>query len=84
LITKEQLKVPVRTTRSGRILEIAPDDYRRLPAEEAEHCELCEKCSYYFDRRRLEQVVFHNLLGHKLDHAILADCEKTPDGEAQD
>jgi hypothetical protein len=82
MIRKEQMTAAVLTTRSGRILEIAPEDYRALPQAEAEHCQLCEGCHRYYDRRRLEQVIFHNLLGHNQDDAILADCEKTPDGAA--
>jgi hypothetical protein len=84
LITKEQLTVPVRTTKSGRILEIAPDDYYNLSAEHAEHCVLCDECYHYYDRRRLEQVVFHTRNGHKKNAPLLRDLEKTPDGEAQD
>ena len=40
------------------------DEYEKLPPEEQEHFARCEKCGEMFDRRSLDEVLFHHA-GHK-------------------
>ena len=35
------------------------DEYEKLPLEEKEHFAMCAKCREIFDRRRLDEVLFH-------------------------
>jgi len=36
------------------------DEYEQLPAEEKEHFAKCHKCGQVFDRRSLDEVLFHH------------------------
>jgi hypothetical protein len=40
------------------------DEYKQLPPEEKEHFAACAKCGEIFDRRSLDEVIFHHT-GHK-------------------
>jgi hypothetical protein len=40
------------------------DEYEKLPAEEKEHFAKCSECGEIFDRRSLDEVLFHHT-GHK-------------------
>jgi len=40
------------------------DDYDKLPPEEKEHFAKCSKCGEIFDRRSLDEVLFH-FVDHK-------------------
>ncbi len=35
------------------------DEYEQLPPEEKEHFAMCAKCCEIFDRRSLDEVLFH-------------------------
>jgi hypothetical protein len=35
------------------------DDYKQLPPEEQEHFAKCDKCGEIFDRRSLDEALFH-------------------------
>jgi hypothetical protein len=35
------------------------DEYEQLPPEEKEHFAICTKCTEIFDRRSLDEVLFH-------------------------
>ena len=39
------------------------DEYDKLPPEEKEHFASCAECGEIFDRRSLDEVLFHT--GHK-------------------
>jgi len=43
------------------------EDYDRLPPEEKEHFERCEECGEMFDRRSLDEVLFHTDHRHRPD-----------------
>ena len=36
------------------------DEYEKLPPEEKEHLARCETCGEMFDRRSLDEVLFHH------------------------
>jgi hypothetical protein len=36
------------------------DEYRKLPPEEKEHFGSCAECGEIFDRRSLDEVLFHH------------------------
>jgi hypothetical protein len=36
------------------------DDYEKLPPEEKEHFAKCSECGELFDRRNLDEVLFHH------------------------
>jgi hypothetical protein len=36
------------------------DEYEQLPPEEKEHFVTCSKCAEIFDRRSLDEVLFHH------------------------
>ena len=36
------------------------DEYEQLPREEKEHFAMCAKCGEIFDRRSLDEVLFHH------------------------
>ena len=36
------------------------DEYEKLPRDEQEHFAECTKCGEMFDRRSLDEVLFHN------------------------
>jgi hypothetical protein len=38
---------------------ITPDEYDKLPPEEKEHFAKCTECGAIFDRRSLDEVLFH-------------------------
>jgi hypothetical protein len=40
------------------------DEYEELPPEEKEHFARCTECGEMFDRRSLDEVLFHHA-GHK-------------------
>jgi hypothetical protein len=40
------------------------DEYKQLPTEEKEHFAACAECGEIFDRRSLDEVLFHHA-GHK-------------------
>jgi hypothetical protein len=40
------------------------DEYEKLPPEEKEHFAKCSECGEIFDRRSLDEVLFH-AAGHK-------------------
>jgi hypothetical protein len=40
------------------------DEYEKLPPEEKEHFAQCSECEEIFDRRSLDDVLFHHA-GHK-------------------
>jgi hypothetical protein len=40
------------------------DEYDKLASDEREHFAKCEKCGEIFDRRSLDEVLFHHA-GHK-------------------
>jgi uncharacterized C2H2 Zn-finger protein len=40
------------------------DEYEKLPPEEKEHFAKCPACGEIFDRRSLDEVLFHHT-GHK-------------------
>jgi hypothetical protein len=40
------------------------DEYEKLPPEEKEHFAKCAECGEIFDRRSLDEVLFHHA-GHK-------------------
>ena len=40
------------------------DEYEKLPPEEKEHFAKCAECGEIFDRRSLDEVLFHHT-GHK-------------------
>jgi hypothetical protein len=37
------------------------DEYEKLPPEEKEHFAKCSTCGEIFDRRSLDEVLFHNI-----------------------
>jgi hypothetical protein len=39
---------------------VAPDEYEKLPPEEKEHFAACLECGEIFDRRSLDEVLFHH------------------------
>jgi hypothetical protein len=43
------------------------DEYEQLPAEEKEHFAMCEKCGEIFNRRTLDEVLFHTDHKHRPD-----------------
>jgi len=40
------------------------DEYEKLPPDEQEHFARCAECGEIFDRRSLDEVLFHHA-GHK-------------------
>jgi hypothetical protein len=38
---------------------MTPDEYEKLPPEEKEHFARCSECGEMFDRRSLDEVLFH-------------------------
>ena len=47
----------------GRIesmIALARDEYEKLPPEEKEHYAECSECGEIFDRRSLDEVLFHH------------------------
>ena len=40
------------------------NEYNKLPAEEKEHSAKCQECGEWYDRRSLDEVVFH-CIDHK-------------------
>ena len=47
---------------SNRIYDcrLTPDEYEKLPLEEKEHYAECSECGEIFDRRSLDEVLFHH------------------------
>jgi hypothetical protein len=43
------------------------DEYEKLPPEQKEHCAKCAKCGEIFDRRSLDEVLFHTDHKHRPD-----------------
>jgi hypothetical protein len=43
------------------------DEYEKLPPEEKEHFAMCEECGEVFDRRSLDEVLFHTDHKHRPD-----------------
>jgi hypothetical protein len=43
------------------------DEYEKLPPEEQEHFAKCSKCGEIFDRRSLDEVLFHTDHKHRPD-----------------
>jgi hypothetical protein len=43
------------------------DEYDKLPTEEKEHFVSCKTCSEIFDRRSLDEVLFHTDHKHRPD-----------------
>ena len=43
------------------------DQYEKLPADEKEHLAECAKCGEIFDRRSLDEVLFHTEHKHQPD-----------------
>ena len=43
------------------------DEYEKLPADEKEHFAECAKCGEIFDRRSLDEVLFHTEHKHQPD-----------------
>jgi hypothetical protein len=41
------------------------DEYEKLPPEEQEHFAKCQKCGEMFDRRSLDEVLFHTDHKHR-------------------
>jgi len=39
---------------------VTPDEYEKLPPEEKEHYAECSECGEIFDRRSLDEVLFHH------------------------
>jgi hypothetical protein len=39
--------------------QMTADEYEQLPPEEKEHFAMCAKCCEIFDRRSLDEVLFH-------------------------
>jgi hypothetical protein len=44
--------------------QMTHDQYEQLPPEEKEHFAKCAECGEIFDRRSLDEVLFHHA-GHK-------------------
>jgi hypothetical protein len=45
---------------SNAMIALAPDEYEKLPLEEKEHYAECSECGEIFDRRSLDEVMFHH------------------------
>jgi hypothetical protein len=43
---------------------VTPEEYEQLPPEEKEHFATCSECGEIFDRRSLDEVLFH-FVDHK-------------------
>ena len=43
------------------------DEYEKLPPEEKEHFAECRECGEMFDRRSLDEVLFHTDHKHRPD-----------------
>jgi hypothetical protein len=43
------------------------EEYEQLPPEEKEHFAMCAKCCEIFDRRSLDEVMFHTDHKHRPD-----------------
>ena len=43
------------------------DEYEKLSPEKKEHFAMCAKCCEIFDRRSLDEVLFHTDHKHRLD-----------------
>ncbi len=39
---------------------VTADEYEKLPLEEKEHFAMCAECGELFDRRSLDEVLFHH------------------------
>jgi hypothetical protein len=46
---------------------MTPDEYEKLPPEEQDHFAKCAKCGDIFDRRSLDEVLFHTDHKHRPD-----------------
>ena len=49
---------------------MTPDEYEKLPPEEKEHFAKCTECGEIFDRRSLDEVLFHTDHKHGLIFSI--------------
>jgi hypothetical protein len=46
---------------------VTPAEYEKLPSEEKEHFAKCRECGEIFDRRSLDEVLFHTDHKHRPD-----------------
>jgi hypothetical protein len=51
--------------------------FAKLPKRERQHFTCCFVCNHYYDKRHLDEVVFHNLNGHNPHDRILPDISKS-------
>jgi hypothetical protein len=51
------------------------DDYETLPPEEKEHFARCSECGEIFDRRSLDEVLFH-ATDHKIARRQFEQCAR--------
>ena len=50
---------------------MTPDEYEKLPPEEKEHFATCPECGEIFDRRSLDEVLFHHTdHKHRPGHSV--------------
>ena len=61
-IRAETSNAPLRLTRRIERCDetVAPDEHEKLPPDEKEHFATCSECGEIFDRRSLDEVLFHH------------------------
>jgi hypothetical protein len=61
--------VPLRSTKLIDVCDygMTRDEYEKIPPEEKGHFAKCAKCGEMFDRRSLDEVLFHTEHKHRPD-----------------